>query len=304
MIYTKFEDILERVKNTGSQKRVALVGAEDSHALHAVLDVHKKELITPILIGEAFEIKATMATLGADKENDIKIYDVTGKEEAAQLAVKLVKNNDADFIMKGALETSQLLKAVVDKESGLSLGTVMSHVAVNEIPAYHKLLVTTDGGMLPYPTLIQKKQIIENAVTMLHGLGYEEPKIGVLVATEKVNPKMIETTDAAALKKMNETGEIKGCFIEGPISLDLALVKERSIEKKYESPCAGDVDMLVVPNIHAGNILGKSLVEMAGAKMAGMVLGAACPIVLTSRGSSYEEKFNSLMLACLVSGKE
>ena len=152
--------------------------------------------------------------------------------------------------MKGSLETSQLLKAVVDKEKGLYTGAVMSHVAVNQIPSYHKLLVTTDGGMLPYPTLNQKKYIIENAVNMLHRLGYENPMVGVLAATEKINEKMVETTDAAALKEMNQSG------------------------------------------------------EMAGAKMAGLVLGAECPIILTSRGSSYEEKFNSLMLACLVSGKE
>ncbi|MFQ8601806.1 MAG: bifunctional enoyl-CoA hydratase/phosphate acetyltransferase [Anaerovoracaceae bacterium] len=304
MLYTNFDDILKSVENTGVRKKVALVGAEDIHALHAVLNVYEKGLIQPVLIGDEREIKKGINKLEAEFTQDIKIYDVKGKEEAAQLGVKFIKSNEADFLMKGSLETSQLLKAVVDKEKGLYTGAVMSHVAVNQIPSYHKLLVTTDGGMLPYPTLNQKKHIIENAVNMLHRLGYENPMVGVLAATEKINEKMVETTDAAALKEMNQSGEIDGCCIEGPISLDLALVKERARTKKYESLCAGEADILVVPNIHAGNILGKSLVEMAGAKMAGLVLGAECPIILTSRGSSYEEKFNSLMLACLVSGKE
>lgn len=304
MGYTNFDDILQSVEMIDAKRIAALVCAEDSHALHAILDVHRKGFIEPILIGNESEIKARIDELGFTRTEDITIYDVKEREEAAELGVKLVKNGDADFIMKGGLETSQLLRAVVDKEHGLSLGGLMSHVAVNQIPAYHKLLITTDGGMLPFPDLNQKKQIIENAVTMLHRFGYENPMVGVLAATEKVNPKMVETTDAAALKEMNQAGKIKGCYIEGPISLDLALVKERANVKTYESPCAGEADILVVPNIHAGNILGKSLVEMAGAKMAGLVLGAACPIILTSRGSSYEEKFNSLMLACLVSGKE
>lgn len=233
--------------------------------------------------------------------DEIEVISAEGPGDAAGKAVAAVKNGSVDFLMKGRLETPELLKAVVNKEKGLAAGGVMSHVAVNEIPSYHKLLLTTDGGMLPYPSLEQKKGIIENAVCMMNRLGYDEPKVCILASTEHVNPKMLETTDANALKEMNRGHEITGCIIEGPISLDLALVKKRAEEKRYESPCAGDADILVLPNVHAGNILGKSLVEMAGAKMAGLVLGASCPIVLTSRASSFEEKFNSLMLACLIS---
>ena len=168
---------------------------------------------------------------------------------------------------------------------------------------YHKMVLTTDGGMLPYPTLEQKKHIIENAVYVMNRLGYEEPKVCVLAASETPNPKMPESMEAAALKEMNQKGEIENCIVEGPISFDLAMVKEKAEIKGYESPCAGDADILIVPNIHAGNILGKCLIEMANSKMAGLIVGAQCPIVLTSRGASSEEKFNSLMLACIVSGK-
>ncbi len=173
----------------------------------------------------------------------------------------------------------------------------MSHIAINEVPGYHKLLVTTDGGMLLMPTLEQKRDIIINAVSALRAMGYEKPKVGVLAAAEKINPKLPDSVDAAALKEMNERGEITDCIVEGPISLDLAVVPGRGEIKGYKSPCAGDVDILVVPNITAGNIFGKSLTELCGGKMAGLIMGAKCPIIVTSRGSSSEEKYNALCLA-------
>lgn len=302
MIYTKFNDILSTLKNNKTAKRLGLVCAEDPKALGAVMKVWKEGLITPVLFGNKEKIKSILAEWHGDMpEGDPEIVEAEGAADSAEKAVAAVRNGQVDFLMKGRLETPELLRAVVNKEKGLAAGRVMSHVALNEIPAYHKLLLTTDGGMLPYPDLEQKKGITENAVAMMNRLGYECPKVCVLASSENVNPKMPETTDAVALKEMNRSGEIKDCIIEGPISLDLAMVKERAEEKGYESPCAGDADILILPNVHAGNILGKSLVEMAGAKMAGLVLGAACPIVLTSRASSFEEKFNSLMLACLIS---
>lgn len=297
MVLKTFEDIHARVKAATAVRTVALVRAEDEHSQEAIFQVEKDGLLKAIFIGNREAIKATAEKLGHSIPDD-RIYDAEDPAGAAALGVQLIRDGKADFLMKGKLETGELLKAVVNKEKGLSKGGVMSHMAVNQVPAYHKLLVTTDGGMLTYPTVEQKKHIIENAVSALHALGYEDPKVCVLTAIEKVNPKMPETIEAAALKEMNQTGHIVGCTVEGPISTDLALVKERSVVKGYESPCAGEADVLVVPNIHAGNILGKTLVEMAGAKMAGLILGARCPIVLTSRGSSAEEKYNSLILAC------
>ena len=297
MVLKSFEEIHDKVRSATAVRTVVLVRAEDEHSQEACSQVQKGGLLKASFVGNREAIKATAAKLGHEISDD-RIYDAEDPNSAAALGVQLIREGKGDFLMKGKLETGELLKAVVNKETGLSKGGVMNHMAVNQVPAYHKLLVTCDGGMLTYPTLEQKASIIENVVDALHKLGYEDPKVCVLACAEKVNPKMPETIEAAALKEMNQTGHITGCTIEGPISLDLALVKERSVVKGYESPCSGDADVLLVPNIHAGNILGKSLVEMAGAKMAGLILGAKCPIVLTSRGSSAEEKYNSLILAC------
>ena len=252
----------------------------------------------PILVGNEEKIKQIFDEI-EEGLNGIQIYNELLPDEIGKIGVKLVGEGKADIIMKGKLETSQVLRAVVNKEYGLSRGKVMSHFAIQEVPRYHKLLVTTDGGMLVYPTLEQKKDIIENAVEMLLSLGYEKPKVGVLAASETVNPKIVESVDAQQLKKWNEENIIKNCIVEGPISFDLAMVKERAEKKGYDSNVAGDADILVVPNIIAGKILGKSLVEMAGAKMAGIILGAKAPIIVTSRGSSAEEKYLSIALATL-----
>lgn len=199
--------------------------------------------------------------------------------------------------MKGKIQTADLLRAVVNKENGLRTGKVMSHIVIHEIPTYHKLLAVTDGGMMMYPNLDEKKQIIENAVSTFLALGYENPKVAVLAAVETVNPKMQESVDADMLKKMNIKGEIKNCIVEGPISYDLTMSKESASIKGFVSPVTGEADIIVVPNITVGNILGKSLVYSAGAKMAGFIVGAKVPIVLTSRGSTSEEKYLSLALS-------
>ena len=302
MVYKKFEELLALVDTKADKKTLALVRAEDDHALEAVAEVVKKGLIDAVLVGNREAIKKTAEKIGFSV-TDEQIVDAEDPESAAAEGVKLIREGRADFLMKGKLETSQMLRPVVNKQTGLNKGGVMSHVSLTEVPAYHKMVLTTDGGMLPYPTLEQKKHIIENAVYVMNRLGYEEPKVCVLAASETPNPKMPESMEAAALKEMNQKGEIENCIVEGPISFDLAMVKEKAEIKGYESPCAGDADILIVPNIHAGNILGKCLIEMANSKMAGLIVGAQCPIVLTSRGASSEEKFNSLMLACIVSGK-
>ena len=302
MVYKKFEELLALVDTKADKKTVALVRAEDDHALEAVAEVVKKGLIDAVLVGNREAIKKTAEKIGFSVTDD-QIVDAEDPESAAAEGVKLIREGRADFLMKGKLETSQMLRPVVNKQTGLNKGGVMSHVSLTEVPAYHKMVLTTDGGMLPYPTLEQKKHIIENAVYVMNRLGYEEPKVCVLAASETPNPKVPESMEAAALKEMNQKGEIENCIVEGPISFDLAMVKEKAEIKGYESPCAGDADILIVPNIHAGNILGKCLIEMANSKMAGLIVGAQCPIVLTSRGASSEEKFNSLMLACIVSGK-
>lgn len=302
MIYENFDQLIDHAKATIAKQRVVVVAAHDAHTLEAVLRVQAEGVVEPVLVGDGAAIAEILHRLGATVPQE-DIYDVPDMDDAAALSVQLIREGKAHFLMKGKLETAQLLRAVVNKDTGLGTGRTMSHMAINQLPRYHKLLVTTDGGMLLSPTLEQKKDVVINAVSALRSMGYEEPKVGVLSATERVNPKLPDSVDAAALKEMNRRGEITGCLVEGPISFDLAMVKERSAEKGYQSPCAGDVDILVVPDITTGNVLGKCLVEMAGGRMAGLVVGAKCPIVVTSRGSSADEKYTALYLAAAMTGK-
>jgi len=298
-VLRNFDEMVEKVKGLLSKRTVALVAAEDRHALEAVLHAEKEGIVKAILVGDEGKIRELLKDLNATGEYEIANEPDSSK--AAYKAVELVRENKADFLMKGKIDTAGILKAVVDKERGLGQGRLMSHVAIVEVPTYHKLLVATDGGMVMYPTLDQKKEIINNAVETLLKLGYERPKVGVLAAVEKVNPKMPETVDGDKLKEMNINGEIKNCIVEGPISYDLAIYEEAAKIKGYESQVAGDVDVLVVPDITTGNVLGKALIYSAKGKMAGIVVGAKVPIILTSRGSSAEEKFLSLALAAATS---
>lgn len=296
MVINNFNQLIKKVSNFEKTRKVAVVVAEDEHTLEAVFKANDEKIVDPILIGNKERIKEIL-----DRKNhcldDEFIIDVENDRAAAYKAVELVNSNKADFIMKGKIQTADLLKAVVDKEKGIRTDRLMSHFAILEIPTYHKLLVITDGGMVMYPNLEEKKQIIQNAVDVMLSLGYKSPKIGVLTAVEKVNPKMPETVDAAELKKMNENGQIKNCIIEGPISYDLSMNKESAETKGFHSPVVGDVDILLTSNITAGNTLAKSLIYSGNSKMAGFIVGSKVPVVLTSRGSSTEEKYLSLVLS-------
>lgn len=296
MAVKNFQELIEKVQKIDRKKRVAVVEAGDEHTLEAVFKAVDNKIVQPVLIGKALAIKEVLEKLNRELD-DKYIIDVESEGTGAYKAVELVHEGEVDFIMKGKIQTADLLKAVVDKEKGLRTGNVMSHFAINEIPTYHKLLVTTDGGMMMYPDLEQKKQIIENAVNTLIAIGYEKPKVAILTAVEKVNPKMPDTVDAAKLREMNQRGEIKNCIVEGPISYDLTMSKESADIKGFESPVTRDADILLVPNITTGNILGKCLIYSANAKMAGFIVGAKVPIVLTSRGSTAEEKYLSLVLS-------
>jgi phosphate butyryltransferase len=296
MIYRSFDELIDKVKNYPSMKRMVIAAAGEEHTLEAALHARKEGIARPILVGDKEVILGILKKLGEEVPED-DIYPATDNKKAAEFSVSLIREGKADFLMKGYLDTAVLLKAVVDKEKGLGKGGVMSHFSMFDVPSYHKILVPVDGGMVAYPTLEQKKSIIENTVETLRSMGYDCPKVGVLTCVEKVNPKMPETVEAAELARMNQEGEIKNCIIEGPISYDCAIDAEIAKLKNYESQIAGDVDVLVAPNIHAGNIMGKMLTCTCKAKMAGFVVGAKCPIVLTSRGSSAEEKFLSIAVS-------
>ena len=295
MVYKTFDELIHAAKSHPTTSRMAVAAAGDSHTIEAVLKAREEGIAIPVLVGDKAAIDEALAEFGAAVPEE-DIYDVPDLAESARKAVALVREGKADFLMKGKLDTAVLLKAVVDKENGLGQGRTMSHFTAFEIPTYHKLLVPVDGGMVTYPTLEQKKDIILNTVDTLRSMGYDQPKVGILACVEKLNPKMPETVEGDALKKMNQNGEIPGCIVEGPISYDCAVSKEIADFKGFSSPCAGDCDVLVAPNIHAGNIMGKMLAVTCGAKMAGFIVGAKCPIVMTSRGSTPEEKYLSIVI--------
>lgn len=296
MVFENFDQLIEKVKGFPAAKRMAVAAAGDEHTLEAVMHARAQGIVDPILVGDKAVIDEILAKMGETVAEE-NIYDYPDLKEAAEKAVALVREGKADFLMKGRLDTAVILKAVVNKEHGLGQGKTMSHFTMFDVPTYHKVLVPVDGGMVTYPTLEQKKDIIENTVETLIAMGYDCPKVGVLACVEKLNPKMPETVEANELKEMNKRGEIKNCIVEGPISYDCALDKEIADFKGFESPVAGDCDVLIAPNIHAGNIMGKMLTVTCKARLAGMIVGAKCPIVLTSRGSSADEKYLSIVMS-------
>lgn len=298
MVYRTFQELILAAKSKPHMARMAVAAAGDEHTIQAALKARKEGIAIPVLVGNQAKIASILSELGQGVPAE-DIYDVPDPAQAARKAVELVRTGAVHFLMKGLLDTSVLLKAVVDKEHGLGKGGVMSHFTMFEVPSYHKLLVPVDGGMVTYPTLEQKKCIIENTVNTMRDMGYDCPKVGVVTCVEKLNAKMPETVDADALKQMNLRGEITGCMVEGPISYDCAMSKGIAEHKGFESPCAGDCDILLAPNIHAGNIMGKMLVVTCGAKLAGFIVGAKCPVVMTSRGSTAEEKYLSIVISAL-----
>lgn len=295
MILKDFKQLRQLVESV-DKRTVAVVAAHDAHTLEAVLKTKDEGILDHILIGKKDEIIKIGNELGYDVSHDA-IIDSDTDEDAVTKGLDLIKTGGADFLQKGILQTSTLLKGVVNKENGIKARDTLSNVALLDIPAYHKVVGLTDGGMVMYPTLEQKKDIIDNAVEVYKALGYDNPKVAVLCAVETLNPKMPETVDAAELKKMNQEGIIKDCVVEGPISFDLALDPEAAKIKGYESPVAGDADIIIMPDISAGNLTSKALTVLGGAMMAGIVMGAKCPIALNSRSAAFEEKYYSL-LAC------
>lgn len=302
MVYKTFDELIAAAKSHPSTARMAVAAAGDPHTIEAVLKAREEGIAIPVLVGDRAAIDAALAEFGATVPEE-DIYDVPDLAESARKAVSLVVEGKADFLMKGKLDTSVLLKAVVNKECGLGQGRTMSHFTMFQVPGYHKLMVPVDGGMVTYPTLEQKKDIIMNTVDTLRAMGYDQPKVGVLACVEKLNPKMPETVEADQLKQMNLNGEIPGCVVDGPISYDCAVSREIADFKGFTGPCAGDCDVFIAPNIHAGNIMGKMLACTCGAKMAGFIVGAKCPIVMTSRGSSPEEKYLSIVISAVAAQK-
>lgn len=294
-----FEDLKEKLDYTKA-KTIVVAAAHDEHTLEAVFLASKKMPMKYILVGNREKIKQIANKL-IEVVSDDMIIDSDDDTKSAEIAVSLIKNNKANVLMKGILHTSVLLKAVLNKENGIRKSGTMSHISVLEVPNYNKLVAISDGGMIPYPTFEQKVDIIENAVDLFHKLGVKTPYVAALAAVEAVSDKMPDTLDALKLHEMSKNNEIKDCIIEGPISFDLAVSKEAAFIKGYNKEITGNVDIMFVPNIVAGNIMIKTSLYWANAKMAGCVLGAQVPIVLSSRSASASEKELSILLCLAIS---
>jgi len=278
---------------------VAVAAAEDDAVLGAVESARREGMISAVLFGDKVAIEATAAAEGIDL-SPYELVHAPGAALAASAAVSRVREGGAQFLMKGLLDTSVILKAALNKETGINAGRLASHVGVIESPYYHKLLIVTDAAINIAPALKEKIDILRNAVDLAVALGVESPKVALLAAIEKVNPdKMPCTAEAAVLTQMNRRGQIPGCVVDGPLALDNAISAEAARVKKIDSPVAGDADILITPDIEAGNVLYKALLDLGGAKGAGLVLGAGAPIVLTSRADSSETKAASIALAVL-----
>lgn len=291
----KLSELVEMAKNKPTQ-RLAVAAAADKAVLQAVKSATEDDIVAPVLVGNEANIKKIAAEIGFDLSG-IKIHDESNPAAAAKKAVSLIKNGEADVLMKGLVSTGPLLKAVLDKENGLRKGGTLSHVAFIESPYYHKVLGVTDAAMNIAPELAEKADIIKNAVDGYHRLGIENPKVAVIGAVEVVNPKMEATTDAAILTAMNRRGQIKGCEIDGPLAIDNAVSKEAAEHKGIHSNVAGDADIIMLPDINAGNVMYKTLNFLGGGISAAVIMGAAVPVVLTSRADSEKSKMLSIALA-------
>ncbi len=295
-----FEEIIAKVKECG-KKTVAVSVAQDSAVLEAVQEAKKKGIADAILVGDEAKIRKIASEIGMDLTG-FEIIDEPDVIQASLKAVKLAHEGKADMYMKGLIDTKNFLKSVLDKEVGLRTGGVLSHVAVFEIPGIDRLLFLTDVAFMTYPSLEDKMHIINNTVPVCRACGVELPKVAPLAAVEVVNPKMPVTVEAEELTKMCEAGEITGCVVDGPLSLDLAIDPEAAKHKgATDRRIQGDADVLLFPDIHAGNQVYKAIVHMVPNVKNGCILtGTKVPVILTSRSDTFETKVNSIALAAVV----
>ncbi|MCP3025745.1 phosphate butyryltransferase [Halobacillus sp. A5] len=290
-------ELISRLENQ-SLKRAAVAQAADREVLLAVKRARELNMASFILTGSKIEVQRIAEEIDFAVESDSEVHFIDcSKEEAAVEAVRAVNRGEAQLVMKGNVDTKTLLKAVLDKQYGLRTGSILSHVALFEIPGQDRLLFLTDSAMNIAPTLEEKVQIVKNAVDVAQKNGWETPRVAPLAAVEVVNPAMPATIDAASLTQMNRRGQIKGCIIDGPLAFDNAISMSAAEQKGVISDVAGKADILMVPTIEVANALYKSFMYFAGGRVAAVISGASAPIVLTSRSDSAESKVYSLALA-------
>jgi phosphotransacetylase len=293
----KYEHLLVRCRSL-EPIPTAVVHPCDARSLLGAQEAAGKGLITPILVGPAARIRAVAKESGITL-GDTRIVDAPHSHGAAAAAVDLVRRGEAELLMKGSLHTDELLGAVVARESGLRTGRRISHVFLMDVPTYHKVLIVTDAAINIAPGLEEKADICQNAIDLAIAFGVETPKVAILAAVETVTSKMPATIDAAALCKMAERRQITGGLLDGPLAFDNAISREAARVKGIESKVAGDPDILLVPDLEAGNMLAKQLSFLANADSAGLVLGARVPIILTSRADSVRSRIASSAVAML-----
>jgi phosphate butyryltransferase len=295
-----FDELVAKVKECG-MKKVAISVAQDSAVLEAVRAAKDRGIADAVLVGDEAKIKEIAAEIHV-KIDDFEIINEPDMIQASLTAVKLAHDGKVDMYMKGLIDTKNFLKSVLDKEVGLRTGGPLSHVAVFDIPTLDKLLFLTDVAFMTYPTLEDKANIIKNTVPVCKACGIENPKVAPLAAVEVVNPKMPATVEAQQLTEMCENGEIKDCIVDGPLSLDLAIDPEAAKHKGATGrKIQGDADILLFPDIHAGNLVYKALVHtVPGVKNGCILTGTKVPVILTSRSDTFETKVNSIALAAVV----
>jgi phosphate butyryltransferase len=295
---TKLSQLKERINKDHKPSKLVLAASEDAHSLNAVYDAANQKIIRPVLVGDKEKTFGMAEILNLDISK-FEFVEASDPIDAIITSVKMVHDGKADVLMKGKVGTSDMLKSVLNKEYGLRTGNLLSHFAYFEVETYHKLIAVTDVAMNIAPNLTEKIGILNNAVRVLNNLGIEKPKVAVLGAIEKVNTDMDATLDAALLSKMNQRDQILNCIVDGPLAFDNAISFESARHKEIKSDVAGDTDLLLMPDIEVGNVLYKSLVFFAKAKVASMIVGASAPIVLTSRSDSEQAKFDSILLAAV-----
>jgi len=288
------DELKDAAKGVG-RLSIAIAVADDRDVLEAVKMAMDFGIVSPILVGRKTRIEAMLKDLSINVA-DVEVVDIEDDAEASLEAVRLVSSGKASLLMKGMVKTATFLKAVLNKEVGLRTGRILSHVFLIEPPYADRFYGIADGGINMYPTLQEKVQILQNTVMLYHALGYEIPKVAVLAAVEVVNPDMPATVDGAALSKMADRKQIKGVEVDGPLALDNAVSEVAARHKGIESSVAGRADILLVPDIEAGNMMGKVMLEMSGGRGAGLVVGAKRPVVLTSRIDTPETRFLSICL--------
>ena len=300
MVYSNWQEVIDMVRRLGRPRRVVLVAAHDEHFLAAVHDAAEDGLVQPVLVGDQHQIEPLCRKLGL-KVDSGDIYHEPDLHLVSGLGISLILEGAGDFLMKGAVNPSLVLNAVTSRRYGLEMGRTLSSISWLSIPHYHKMLAVTDTFVNAYPTLEQKREILVNAVKTMKIMGYSRPMVAVLAGLERIEPRLPETADAAALKAMNRNEEIDDCLVEGPITMDLAFSKEKAALKCYHSPVVGQADILLAPNLTLAICLSQALDEIGGAEIGSVIIGARVPVVMSARTTTLQEKYRSLALAAAVS---